>query len=172
MENQNRSYTPRDTFSAELEKNRPQALAWVRGGTAWPALSGLVKFFETPYGGTLVEAEVFGLPNQNRPGSSDFYAMHIHEGGDCDFGHSEPFGESGGHYNPGMTLHPYHSGDLPPLLANQGYAWTAFYDKRFTWRELLGRTVIIHAGVDDFTSQPSGNSGNRIGCGVIRVNQS
>ncbi len=66
------SPTPRLTFSQLLENNRPQAEAWVQGGTQAPRLSGLVKFYNTPYGGILVEAEIFGLPNQSVPNSSNF----------------------------------------------------------------------------------------------------
>lgn len=58
-------------------------MAWVTGRGANSGLSGLVKFYDTPYGGILIEAEVFGLPNIETAGSSDFYAMHIHESGDC-----------------------------------------------------------------------------------------
>lgn len=159
------SPTPRLTFSQLLENNRPQAVAWVQGGTQAPRLSGLVKFYNTPYGGILVEAEIFGLPNQSVPNSSNFYGMHIHENGDC----SDHFARTGDHYNPGGQPHPEHAGDLLPLLGNQGYAWSAFYDKRFQIRDILGRSVIIHAMPDDFATQPSGNSGAKIGCGVIRA---
>ena len=55
-----RSYTPRDIFADILEDNEPQAVAWVRGGAAHPALSGMIKFYKTPYQGVLIEAEVFG----------------------------------------------------------------------------------------------------------------
>ena len=158
------SPTPRLTFSQLLENNRPQAVAWVQGGTQAPRLSGLVKFYNTPYGGILVEAEIFGLPNQSVPNSSNFYGMHIHENGDC----SDHFARTGDHYNHGCHPHPEHAGDLLPLLGNQGYAWSAFYDKRFQIRDILGRSVIIHAMPDDFATQPSGNSGAKIGCGVIR----
>ena len=67
--------TPRLTFIQILEQNHPQATAWIRGGSQAPQISGLVKYYDTPYGGTLVEAEVFGLPNTNMPGSSNYYAM-------------------------------------------------------------------------------------------------
>lgn len=156
--------TPRLSFIRLLKNNAPQAMAWVRRGTAAPRLSGLVKFYETPYEGVLVEAEIFGLPSIDRPGSTDFYALHIHENGDC----SDHFNHTGEHYNPGGTLHPAHAGDLPPLLGNEGYAWAAFYDKRFTIREILGKSVVIHANADDFASQPAGHSGTKIACGVIR----
>ena len=157
------SQTPRDTFSQILAGNRPQAAAWVRGGENAPSLSGLVKFFDTPYGGILVEAKIFGLPNISRENSSDFYGIHIHERGDC----SGDFSGAGGHYNPDHQLHPDHGGDLLPLLGSQGYAWGAFYDKRFQVQDILGRSVVIHRDRDDFTGQPSGGSGERIGCGVI-----
>lgn len=157
-------FTPRLTFLHTLHLNRPNAIAWVRGGSQEPQISGLVKFFDTPYEGVLVEAEIFGLPNRNTPDSTAFYAMHIHESGDC----SDDFAHTGAHYNPTAQLHPDHAGDLPPLLSNQGYAWTAFYDKRFTIDDVLDRSVIIHAMPDDFMTQPSGNSGEKIACGVIR----
>ncbi len=157
--------TPKQIFLQILHADQPQATAWVTGSPAAPQLSGLVKFYATPYGGVLVEAEVFGLPNIAVPGSTDFYAMHIHDSGDC----SHHFMHTGEHYNPENLPHPDHAGDLLPLLGNQGYAWGAFYDKRFQIQELLGRSVIIHANRDDFTSQPSGDSGAKIGCGVIRA---
>lgn len=162
-----KQFTPRINFIDILRKNEPDALAWVTGEKAVSEksqLSGLVKFFSTPYGGVLIEAEVFGLPNAETPNSSDFYAMHIHRFGDC----SDDFSKTGEHYNPTDEPHPYHAGDLLPLLGNQGYAWSVFYDKRFRLKDIIGRSVIIHAGKDDFTTQPSGNAGKKIGCGVIR----
>lgn len=160
-----RQSTPGEIFSELLEDGKPEALAWVTGNAAVPTLSGLVKFYNTPYGGTLVEAELFGLPNNVRPGSSQFYAMHIHENGDC----SNNFQNTGEHYNPTGAEHPQHAGDLLPLFSNQGYAWIAFYDKRFLIPEILGKSVVIHQMPDDFHTQPSGNSGEKIGCGVIRL---
>ena len=162
---QTNQITPRMTFSHLINRNSPQAMAWVTGNSMAPQLSGLVKFFDTPYGGVLVEAEVFGLPDVDHPGSSDFYAMHIHQFGDC----SDNFANTGEHYNPTSTPHPEHAGDLLPLLSNQGYAWLSFYDKRFTVQDILNRSVIIHSNADDFSTQPSGNSGSKIGCGVIRT---
>ena len=155
--------TPGSTFQYILNQQRPAALAWVRGGASFPAISGLVKFYRTPYGGILVEAEVFNLPGVDRPGSSGFFAMHIHQNGDCSHG----FSMAGEHLGAAQTLHPHHAGDLLPLMANQGYAWMAFYDKRFTIDDILGRSVIIHRNPDDFTSQPSGNAGEMIACGKI-----
>ena len=161
----NRQSTPGEVFADLLEDGEPQALAWVTGGNAVPTLSGLVKFYNTPYGGTLVEAELFGLPGKAQSGSSTFYGMHIHEGGDC----SDNFQHTGGHLNPTGAPHPQHMGDLLPLFSNQGYAWISFYDKRFIIPEILGKTVVIHQMPDDLQSQPAGNSGEKIGCGVIRL---
>lgn len=157
--------TPRLSFLYLLSQNQPKAMAWVRGGDLAPSLSGLVKFYDTPYGGVLIEAEIFGLPNRSIPGSTNWYAMHIHENGDC----SDQFANTGEHYNPGMNIHPQHVGDLMPLFANQGYAWYAYYDKRLRIPEILNRSVVIHQNQDDFTTQPSGASGPKIGCGIIRT---
>ena len=63
--------------------------------------------------------------------------------------------------------HPYHSGDLPPLFSKSGQAWMSVYIQKFTPDQIVGRTVIIHEKADDFTTQPSGNSGKMIACGQI-----
>lgn len=159
-----RENTPGLAFSDILRNGRPDAVAWVTGNRENPQLSGLVKFYLTPYQGILVEAEIFGLPNIRTQNSTNYYAMHIHENGDC----TPPFDKTGAHYSYRPAMHPEHSGDLMPLLGNQGYAWGAFYDKRLTVAEVIGHSVVIHALPDDFTTQPSGNSGEKIGCGVIR----
>lgn len=178
--------TPRIHFIHLLQNNRPRAMAWIRGDMHTPfsgntmrpssvqppgtppsppsQISGLVKFYDTSYGGVLVEAEIFGLPNISTPFSSDFYGFHIHEVGDC----SQNFTHTGNHYDPNMEEHPNHAGDMPPLLGNQGYAWMSFFDRRFTIDEIMGRSVVIHQMADDFHTQPSGNSGAKIACGVIR----
>ena len=161
----NSQITPGSVFQYILSNHTPAAMAWIRGGTEYPAISGLAKFYETPYQGVLVEVEVFNLPGVNEPGNSRFFAMHIHEFGNC----SDNFAHVGPHYGAPGSLHPFHYGDMVPLLANQGYAWTAFYDKRFTIRDILGRSVIIQINPDDFHTQPSGNSGTMIACGEIRT---
>ena len=57
---------------------------------------------------------------------------------------------------------------MPPLLANQGTAFSAFYTDRFYPEDIVGKVVVIHAMADDFKSQPSGNPGSMIACGVIK----
>lgn len=159
-----REISPGLSFIRELLRAKPEAAAWVTGSRSYPGLSGLVRFYLTDYEGVLIEAEFFGLPNIDTPGAADFYAMHIHENGDCTL----PFDKTGGHYTRDNEPHPQHTGDLIPLMGNQGYAWCAFYDKRLTIPEIIGRSVIVHRMPDDFMTQPSGNSGDKIGCGVIR----
>lgn len=156
--------TPGMIFTDLLRNEKPAAIAWIGGNAQNPQLSGLVQFFSTPYEGVLIEVELFGLPNIHEKGSSDFYGFHIHENGDC----SLPFAKTGGHYNPTMEQHPEHAGDMLPLMGNQGYAWMAFYDKRFKIEDILGKSVVVHDMPDDFKTQPSGDSGMKIGCGVIR----
>ena len=75
---------------------------------------------------------------------------------------------AGTHFNPNNCKHPHHVGDLEPLFENKGYAYYSFITNRFTINEIIGRSVIIHDNPDDFTTQPSGNSGNKIACGMIK----
>lgn len=149
----------------DLLKSNPEPCAYsvINGNKDNRRLNGTIYFYNTPFGGTLVEAEVDGLPvNPDNPVT--FYGMHIHENGDCTL----PFDKTGDHYNPSSAPHPEHAGDLPPLLGNYGYAYTVFYTDRFNIDEIAGRSIIIHSSPDDFTSQPSGNSGTKIGCGIIQ----
>lgn len=102
-------------------------------------------------------------------------AVHIHEMGDC--------GEMGkgahGHWNPTNQQHgkwgvdSFHVGDIGNVsLDAEGKGtmnletdlWTIGGDEK---TNVLNRSIIVHNGMDDFTSQPAGNSGSRIGCGII-----
>lgn len=85
----------------------------------------------------------------------------------CRGNEEDAFAGAGGHYNPERGKHPYHAGDLLPLFANNGHAFSIFLTDNFFVEEVIGRTVIVHAGVDDFTSQPAGNAGSKIACGKI-----
>ena len=108
----------------------------------------------------LVTAEVSGLPEND----TGFFAFHIHEGSGCG---GTDFSDTGGHYNPDAREHPRHAGDLPPLLSMGGRAFLAVETGRFTPCEVVGRTVVIHGSTDDFHTQPAGNAGKKIACGVI-----
>lgn len=148
-------------------RRRPDAQAELSGGPAEPRLGGTVRFYQTPQG-VLVLAEVSGLPDRARRCADRVFAFHIHSGGSCAGSADEAFSAAQGHYNPEGCPHPAHAGDLPPLFSNGGYALQAFLTDRFTVGEILGRAVVIHERPDDFTSQPAGNAGERIACGLIQ----
>ena len=70
-----RDITPATNFVHTLMQSPPDASAWIAGGYDFPSISGLARFYATEYEGTLVEVEVFGLPNVTTPGSSNFYGV-------------------------------------------------------------------------------------------------
>lgn len=148
-------------------RRRPDAQADISGGRSDSRLRGTARFYQTPQG-VLVLAEVSGLPDRGCCCEDNVFAFHIHSGGSCAGSADDPFSAAQGHYDPERCPHPAHAGDMPPLFSNGGYALQAFLTDRFTVREIIGRTVVIHDGADDFTSQPAGNAGARIACGVIR----
>lgn len=164
-------------FSDVLIRQTPDAGAILLGSPDYPQLQGAAYFYGLPYG-TLVTVSVDGLPfaAENRAADSgsassrchpSFFGLHIHEGGRCTGTREEPFRDAGSHFNPDDCAHPSHAGDLPPLLGNHGFAWSSFFTERFHVPDIIGRTVIIHAGADDFKTQPSGDSGPMIACGPI-----
>ena len=132
-----------------------------------PALRGTVRFYQTPRG-VLVAAEVTGLPRPQNRCAGTVHAFHIHSGQSCTGNGSDPFADAQGHFNLCGCPHPVHAGDMPPLFANDGCAFQVFLTNRFTVRDILNRTVIIHSGADDFTTQPAGNAGAKIACGCIQ----
>ena len=142
------------------------AHADIRGDSAHISLHGDVDFYSWR-NGVIVVAELWGLPYMTDECAPNILAMHLHTNGDCTGTREEPFSGAGGHYNPTGCPHPAHAGDMPPLFVNRGYAWLSFYTERLKLNEVVGRSVIIHDGRDDFTSQPAGNAGGRIACGVV-----
>ena len=138
----------------------PSAIARIKRGADAPHLSGEVRFYQE-CGNVLVVADISGMPTW---GETEFFALHIHEGGACD---GEGFAQTGGHYNPKEMVHPNHAGDLPPLMRYGDRAFLAVRTDRFCVQEIIGKTVVIHDGPDDFESQPAGNAGKKIACGVI-----
>ena len=105
-------------------------------------------------------------------------AVHLHEHGDCGdegkgaHGHWNPTGENHGKWGSAA----YHSGDIGNIsLDASGKGSIQVSTDRWALggsgkTNILGRAIIVHSGVDDYTTQPSGNSGSRIGCGVIMPN--
>jgi Cu-Zn family superoxide dismutase len=129
---------------------------------------GLVTF--TQEGSNVkVVAHVEGLT----PGKHGF---HIHEWGDCS---SKDGASAGGHFNPTGAPHAapdaaqHHAGDLGNIDANaEGVAHLEFNDSMMKLSgpgAVIGRGVIVHANADDLKTQPTGNAGGRLACGVIGV---
>lgn len=140
---------------------KPLAYANINGSKKYAGIVGLVKFYQTA-DGTLVYAALSGLPKDG-----GFHGFHIHSGEKCGGNSSDPFADVNGHYSKSEVPHPYHSGDMPPLLSADGNALSVFLTDRFSVDEVIGKTVIVHSGADDFKSQPSGDSGEKIACGQI-----
>jgi len=147
----------------------PQAYAFIRGSEAYPEINGAVYFYPI-WEGTLIIADVYGLPRETEPCTGRIFGFHIHEGRSCTGNSQDPFADTGSHYNPADCRHPEHAGDFPPLFGNDGYALTMFYTNRFVPEEVIGHTVVIHDMPDDFRTQPSGDSGSKIACGEIEAN--
>ena len=131
--------------------------------------SGEVRFYQVS-GGVRVVASISGLS----PGKHGF---HLHEKGDC----SAPDAMSAGaHYNPLGAPHgspeanrtARHLGDLGNITADAG--GKATYDRvdsLLVYADLAGLSVLVHGKEDDLTSQPAGDAGPRIGCGVIKAGE-
>lgn len=131
-------------------------------------VTGTVRFEEAA-GRVRAHVELAGLaPNSE-------HGFHVHDKGDC----SAPDAASAGaHFNPDGSAHgraggsPHHAGDLANLRADaSGKVRTDLDLAGVTLapgpRSIVGRSVIVHRDADDYTTQPSGNSGPRIACGVI-----
>ena len=88
-------------------------------------------------------------------------------GTSCTGNQEDEFADAKTHFNPTQCPHPFHSGDLPPLLENNGYAYMSVLVNKFRLSDIIGKVIIIHDMPDDFTTQPSGNSGTKIACGKI-----
>ena len=111
--------------------------------------------------------------------SYGLHAFHIHEFGDCS---SIDAKSAGGHWNPNNNRHGkwgtefHHKGDIANLFADSlGNSSLKFetdlwcLDCNDKSKNILNKSLIIHQGADDFHSQPSGNAGKRIGCGIIKL---
>lgn len=126
---------------------------------------GQVRLKETPHG-LIVTAEVTGLPEGP-------HGFHIHAVGECE----PPFKSAGGHFNPDDHKHGMenpegmHAGDLPNLaVPPSGEATVEHFAEGLALDALFdddGSAVVIHANADDYATDPAGNAGDRIACGVV-----
>lgn len=146
---------------------KPHAIAEINGGKEYPVIRGEIRFYQTNLG-VVVMSDVRGLPIVNERCNYPMFALHIHHGESCTGNADDEFAATKAHYNPENCPHPYHSGDLPPLFSNDGYAFAATLTNRFDITEIIGKTIVIHSKADDFKTQPSGDAGEKIACGVIR----
>ena len=140
------------------------AYANVKGSVNYPNINGKVKFVKKS-NGILITAEIFNLPiidNVNQ-----IYGFHIHEGNECTGNQEDYFKNAASHFSKVESPHPYHSGYMPPLFGNNGYAYLSFFTNKFTLNDIIGKVVIVHSHPDDFHTDPSGNSGEKIACGKI-----
>lgn len=154
--------------SSALEQGMSHSAVAILKPTKDSKVKGTVRFNEIPPNVHII-ADLTGLP----PGKHGF---HIHEKGDC----SAPDASSaGGHFNPDGNKHgapeasEHHMGDLGNLEADAG--GHAHYERTVNFLEIAvdpntidGKAVIVHAQEDDLHSQPAGNSGPRLACGIIR----
>lgn len=138
---------------------KPDAFANIIGGKDNNKICGKVLFFQMK-NSVLVRAIISNLPDTK----AMFYGFHIHDGNSCK---GDGFPETDGHYDKEENPHPLHSGDMPPLLSCGRNAYMEFKTDRFCVKDIIGKTVVIHGGADDFRTQPSGDAGKKIACGVI-----
>src|SRR6187431_2097309 len=130
---------------------------------------GKVELTDTP-SGVLMRLSLDGVP----PGD---HAFHVHAVGKCE---PPDFKSAGPHFNPDETKHGFmtpegpHAGDLPNLhVPADGKLQVEVLEPNVTWSgeapllDADGSALVIHAGADDYKTDPAGNSGDRIACGVI-----
>jgi Cu-Zn family superoxide dismutase len=148
-----------------------EAVAVLHGTTGNDKVMGVIRFSDTG-NGVKVSGEIMGLEPNSKHG------FHVHEFGDCsDMAKAM---SAGGHYNPdghqhgapGPTSHVGDMGNVDADAAGTAKVDVMLPDASITGKNpILGRSVILHAKVDDLKTQPSGNSGDRVACAVIGVAQ-
>lgn len=157
-----------------MGSERPALMGEVHGGAQFPQIEGLIHAYwlrDTlliPDGALYFQAEFTGLPPDK------VFGLHVHDGVICGAAEGDQqFTEAGGHLSlcPEGTWcarHPYHAGDLPPIISDStGYAAMQVYIGKAQIADFSGKPIILHSMPDDFSTQPAGNSGKRIACGIF-----
>jgi len=131
---------------------------------------GMVHFEQMSDGTVEIKADITGLaPNS-------IHGFHLHDKGDC----ADNGNAAGGHFNPTNMPHgapdsqSHHAGDFGNVTADdKGEVHTTVTSHMLTVdagpNSVVGHAVIVHANPDDLTTQPSGNAGPRIACGVVEA---
>lgn len=159
--------TPQTTASAETTAEAVVRLSPTQGNTA----NGGLKL--TAAGtGVFVSGMVQGLKPDGE------FGFHFHEKGDCSAPNAASAGE---HFNPGNQQHgnprtqPHHAGDMLNVKSDaQGVATVSIDNADVSLQtgapnDILGKALVMHAKPDDYQTQPSGDSGDRIACGVVAI---
>lgn len=151
----------------DTDRNFTNAVAVVHP-TDGNEVTGTVTF-EQSDDGVRVQATLEGLEEGE-------HGFHIHQYGDCT---ADDGTSAGGHYNPTEEQHgapeddERHVGDMGNITADEnGNATIDYVDSKIELNgnnSIIGRGLVVHGGQDDLTSQPSGDAGPRVGCGVIGV---
>lgn len=136
-----------------LSHSVPSAVAQICGTEEFSSVCGTLMLYQSQ-AGVFSVVSVSGIPEKF--GCGNIFAMHIHDP------------KTGNHYNPDGREHPNHAGDMPPLFVDGTCAWSAFLSERFDVCEVIGKEIVIHRRRDDFTTQPSGDPGEMIACGIIK----
>ena len=148
-----------------------QAEAMLSGTYPDTALSGTAKFNAASDGKVKMVLDITVAAKAGKT-----VAVHIHEHGDC----SDTGKMAHGHWNPTNAQHgkwggsSFHAGDIGNVkLDAKGKGTLTIETDLWTLggsadKNILNKAIIVHGGVDDFTTQPTGNAGTRIGCGVIK----
>ncbi len=142
------------------------AVAYINGGTDFPDIMGTVGF-KSAGDGTWIDVDIKNLPffQEATEESAQVgpHGFHIHEKSCAGYN----FDDAGGHWDKGDNPHGNHTGDLPALFSNNGRAKMLVFTDKFTPDEAIGKSVVIHLSPDDYKTQPSGATGERIACGTI-----
>jgi superoxide dismutase, Cu-Zn family len=161
--------TQNDSLAQE-EQRQPQEIRVEIESKSDSDISGTAVFTEEN-GEVTMRAELSGL-------TEGTHAIHLHESADCS---AEDGTSAGGHWNPTFEDHGewgdedgYHKGDIGNFDADaEGNATVTFSTDEWCigceddTKNIIGTAVVVHDGVDDYTSQPSGDAGTRIGCGEV-----
>jgi Cu-Zn family superoxide dismutase len=152
-------------------KSGPMAMTMLAPSAAGSTAQGMVHFQQNADGSVEVQADLTGVP-------AGTHGFHVHDKGDCgDSGNA-----AGGHYNPTSMPHgapdatSHHAGDFGNVTADaNGDVHARFTTRAITVADgptsVVGHAVILHANADDLTTQPTGNAGARIACGVVTLHE-